>query len=770
MRFQCSSCGRIVAVDDVDAGIMVQCGHCGSVVQVPPTRLSRGSVIADFIIRRTIGQGGMGTVYLSHQITLDRPAALKILAESYTNNAEFVACFIKEARAAAKLNHPHIVQAYAVGEDDGLLYFAMENIDGETMKDVLEREGVIPVDQALNIIQQIAEALNYAWNEQKLIHCDIKPDNIMLTSTGRAKLADLGLARVTGDMSDADDDEVMGTPQYISPEALTGAPMDTRSDIYSLGATFYQLVTGRLAFDGSTAAEIAKKHLAEPLIPPRSVNKDIPESVSRIIMKMMAKNPSMRYQDASELIDDLRNARRGKLAGPATESEILSGGVSRTSARVVRPAGGAAMAGVGVPDPQNDRARNLYNLKKRQQDEARKARMMITIACVVLVLTVGGGLGFVWWWNNLGPRAKAKLEEKKRLEAEAHRNRDTELSLAVDAIEALRRDDAPAREVLAKCEEFILHDYKPSPDSVKDEQAPNRFNAVYLEVDESLLASARDAESRKLLRAIAQRKSEAEAAEVARLRALQTAEERRIADEFAQKAEQRRQEQSARNAMELSERLVREKEYFAGTMIEQTRHEHLDRAERDYADWFQTLDRNAQDTDEAVAEVARPYRDWARTVLDNIAGAKAIRENTYNGNTILADTQIGYGPSGICRVKSINNGLVKAVMVDGKMFQFEFDELPLKQRLVLLKKGAGEAGHSDALYFYLLLYGDFAGAKTIAADDENAKEITEYVISSYFKYAIENADEKGLEELKEKYGSMREFRNAMSALNKQTNP
>ncbi|MBR3688011.1 MAG: protein kinase, partial [Lentisphaeria bacterium] len=172
MRFQCSSCGRIVAVDDIDAGIMVQCGHCGSVVQVPPTRLSRGSVIADFIIRRAIGQGGMGTVYLSHQITLDRPAALKILAESYANNAEFVALFIKEARAAAKLNHPHIVQAYAVGEDDGLLYFAMENIDGETMKDVLEREGVIPVDQALNIIQQIAEALNYAWIEQKLIHCD----------------------------------------------------------------------------------------------------------------------------------------------------------------------------------------------------------------------------------------------------------------------------------------------------------------------------------------------------------------------------------------------------------------------------------------------------------------------------------------------------------------------------------------------------------------------------------------------------------------------
>ena len=765
MRFQCSSCGRIVAVDDIDAGIMVQCGHCGSVVQVPPTRLSRGSVIADFIIRRAIGQGGMGTVYLSHQITLDRPAALKILAESYANNAEFVALFIKEARAAAKLNHPHIVQAYAVGEDDGLLYFAMENIDGETMKDVLEREGVIPVDQALNIIQQIAEALNYAWIEQKLIHCDIKPDNIMLTSTGRAKLADLGLARVTGDMNDSEEDEVMGTPQYISPEALTGAPMDTRSDIYSLGATFYQFVTGRLAFDGATAAEIAKKHLTEPLIPPRSVNKDIPESVSRIIMKMMAKNPSMRYQDASELIDDLRNARRGKLAGPSTDSEVLVGG-SKNAPRVARPAGGGTVLD-GSGDRQNDRARNIYNLKKRQQDEARKTQNMILIAAIVLVISLIAA-GILFYFNN----AKAREERARREAAEAverELQRDTAMTLAVDEIVAFSRTNpSDKRGLLDKCEFFISKNYQPG--KPKEEQALMTFRAVFQEVDESMMASARDLEARKLRKLIAQRKDDAEAAAEARQRAEQAAADRRRAEEYAQQADQLRREQSARTAMELAERLAREKEYFAGRMIDQTRHEHLDRAEKDYADWFQTLDRNAQDSDEAVAEVARPYRDWARTVLDNIAGAKAIRENTYNGNTILAETQIGYGPSGICLVKSINNGIVKAAMVDGKLFQFDFDDLPLKQRLVLLKKGAGEAGHSDALYFYLLLYGDFAGAKTIAADDDNAKAVTAYVIDSYFKHAIENADEKSLEDLKEKYGTMREFRNALSAWTKQNNP
>ena len=764
MRFQCSSCGRIVAVDDIDAGIMVQCGHCGSVVQVPPTRLSRGSVIADFIIRRAIGQGGMGTVYLSHQITLDRPAALKILAESYANNAEFVALFIKEARAAAKLNHPHIVQAYAVGEDDGLLYFAMENIDGETMKDVLEREGVIPVDQALNIIQQIAEALNYAWIEQKLIHCDIKPDNIMLTSTGRAKLADLGLARVTGDMSDSDEDEVMGTPQYISPEALTGAPMDARSDIYSLGATFYQFVIGRLAFDGATAAEIAKKHLTEPLIPPRSVNKDIPESVSRIIMKMMAKNPSMRYQDASELIDDLRNARRGKLAGPSTDSEILAGG-AKNATRVAHPVGSGTV--LDNADRQNDRARNIYNLKKRQQDEARKTQTMIMIAGLVLLISLVAA-GVLFYFNN----AKAREERARKEAAEAAERelqRDTPMTLAVDEIVAFSRaNPSDKRGLLDKCEAFIAKNFQPT--KPKEEQALMTFRAVYQEVDESMMASTRDLESRKLRKLIAQRKDDAEAAEEARRRAQQAAADRQKAEEYAQQADQLRKEQSARTALELSERLVREKEYFAGRMIEQTRHDHLDRVEKDYADWFQNLDRLSQDSDEAVAAVARPYRDWARTVLDNIAGAKAIRENTYNGNTILAETQVGYGPSGICRVKSINNGIVKAVMVDNKPFQFEFDDLPLKQRLVLLKKGAGEAGHTDALYFYLLLYGDFAGAKEIVADDDEAKEIAAYVIASYFKHALDNSDERLRDELKAKYGTMREFRNAMSAWNKQNNP
>ncbi len=323
MRFQCPFCRGIVSVDNADMGTDVQCGHCGEPVTVPASRVATGAVIGDFIILRELGRGGMGIVYLAHQISLDRPAGLKILAENYANNAEFVVGFIKEARAAAKLNHPNIVQAYAVGEDEGIFYFAMEYIDGETMKNVLKREQVIPIDQAISIIQQISEALDYAWKEQKLIHRDIKPDNIMLTSSGRAKLADLGLAKVAGEIDDSEDDEVMGTPQYISPEHLTGAPMDSRSDIYSLGATFYHFITGRFPYEGATASEIAQQHLFGTLIPPNEVNPDIPETLSRIVMKMMAKDPALRYQDAAELADDLRLVRRGQNPVSATETGAL---------------------------------------------------------------------------------------------------------------------------------------------------------------------------------------------------------------------------------------------------------------------------------------------------------------------------------------------------------------------------------------------------------------------------------------------------------------
>ncbi len=313
MKFQCHACQQIIEVDGINYNEEVQCGLCNNVTTAPEDNLTARAVIGtDYLILSELGRGGMGVVFLTYQISLDRYAALKVLADKYANDAEFIVGFIKEARAAAKLNHPHIVQAYAVGEDGGIYFFAMENVDGQTMKEVMQAQGIIEVDQALEIIQQIAEALDYAWKEAGLVHRDIKPDNIMLTNKKRAKLADLGLARVAGDANDSEEDEVMGTPQYISPEQVQGGDLDVRSDIYSLGATFFHLITGRFAFEGKDAIEIVRKHLGEKLTPPHKINSKIPKDVSRIIAKMMAKKADDRYLSAEDLADDIRLVRRGK--------------------------------------------------------------------------------------------------------------------------------------------------------------------------------------------------------------------------------------------------------------------------------------------------------------------------------------------------------------------------------------------------------------------------------------------------------------------------
>ena len=375
MRFQCPLCSGIVAIDNSACGIKVQCGHCSGVIDTPVSRVAPGAIIADFIIQKELGRGGMGVVYLAHQISLDRPSALKVLSENYANDAQFVGNFIKEARAAAKLNHPHIVQAYAVGEDEGIFYFAMEDIDGKTMKEVLKEQQLIPADQALLIVQQIAEALDYAWREQKLIHRDIKPDNIMLTNSGRAKLSDLGLASVAGEIDESDSDEVMGTPQYISPEHLTGSPMDVRSDIYSLGATFYHLVTGLTPYPNTDLDDLIQKRLSTEPMAPHLQRKDLPEELSELILAMMAMDPAQR-PDYGSVVAVLNQY----ISKPAL---LTGGGVKVNSpAKAARPKGQRPPVRKRNMNSAFDRLGNTAAPKKRSPG-------MLAFVIIMNILTIG---------------------------------------------------------------------------------------------------------------------------------------------------------------------------------------------------------------------------------------------------------------------------------------------------------------------------------------------------------------------------------------------
>ncbi|MCK5834547.1 MAG: serine/threonine protein kinase [Lentisphaeria bacterium] len=310
MRFACPKCRGIIEVDDSERGNPVGCAHCNKFVVVPEEKVSTNVVInTDFILQGKLGQGGVGTVYEAHQISLDRSVALKILMSQFAQDKTFVEDFIREARSAARLNHPNIVQAFAVGQDDGVFFCAMELVRGETLKDVIEREGHISIPASFKIMRQMSEAINFAWQTSQLVHRDIKPDNIMITEKDVAKLADLGLARVASE-SEVEGDEIMGTPQYISPEQLLGLKTDVRTDIYSLGATWYHAITGEFPYMADTPQEIAQMHLEATLVPPITLNPDIPKVLSVMICKMMAKHPEDRYADAEELIKDIKLAEK----------------------------------------------------------------------------------------------------------------------------------------------------------------------------------------------------------------------------------------------------------------------------------------------------------------------------------------------------------------------------------------------------------------------------------------------------------------------------
>ena len=340
MKIYCGKCKKVFEAEKPEEGNLVKCTNCGEMVEFPASRTSPGAVIGGFVIERELSKGGMGEVFLARQISLDRPVALKVLQAKFLNDKEYVEAFFREARAAGRINHPNVVQAYAVGEENGIFYFAMEYIRGRTMKEILKEKHVLDFTTAAKIIKEVASALECAWRDEKLVHQDIKPDNIMLDANGFAKLADLGLARVAGinDKEASEGDEVLGTPQYISPEQLTGVPTDVRSDIYSLGATFYQFVTGRFPYVADTAEEIAKMHVAGHLQPPKEVNPELPDELNTIIMKMMARNIEDRYQTPAPLIKALDMYLMHSQSGNNT--------VPRLNFRLQKPAGGV---GAKVP-------------------------------------------------------------------------------------------------------------------------------------------------------------------------------------------------------------------------------------------------------------------------------------------------------------------------------------------------------------------------------------------------------------------------------------
>ena len=269
--------------------------------------------IGGFELISKVGQGGMGTVYKARQISMDRIVALKVLPRRLAGDKSYVQRFVREARAAAKLNHPNIVQGIDVGKSGGYYYFAMEYIDGETAADKVRRAGPLDEEEAIDICLQAARALAHAHSRANIIHRDVKPQNILLNERGTAKLADLGLARHTehDDASLTSAGTTLGTPDYISPEQIRGdADLDGRCDIYSLGATLYHLLVGRPPYPGGSSSVVMAKHLTESVPDPTAERPGLSPDTAAIVRHAMQKDRAKRYQTADAMAEAMEAARR----------------------------------------------------------------------------------------------------------------------------------------------------------------------------------------------------------------------------------------------------------------------------------------------------------------------------------------------------------------------------------------------------------------------------------------------------------------------------
>ena len=270
--------------------------------------LKIGSLVdGRYRISARIGHGGMAEVYEGHDIINKKMVAIKLIREDVMNNPVNLARFQNEASIAASLNHEHIVQVYNHGTINGIPYIANEYIKGQTLKEVLDFRSSLPMGEAIDIMLQLAAALNYA-HKHGIVHRDVKPDNIYLMGDGTIKLGDFGIAQSDTKFS-SENNEIVGSVYYLAPEITTGKAATPQSDIYAAGVTFFELITGHAPFIKDNALDIAVAHVKEKFPSPKKYLPNCPKELERIIFKCVKKDPKERYQTANELYDDLKNLK-----------------------------------------------------------------------------------------------------------------------------------------------------------------------------------------------------------------------------------------------------------------------------------------------------------------------------------------------------------------------------------------------------------------------------------------------------------------------------
>ena len=362
----------------------------------PLQRNLTGVTLGDFQVERLLGRGGMGEVYLARQLSLNRSVALKVLRPDMLTKPTYLSRFEAEATTVAKLNHPNIVTIYTLGCVDDIRFIAMEYVQGTNLRDYIVKKGAIDLPLALSIMKQAGVAIGAA-GELGLIHRDIKPENLLLTKKGQVKVADFGLCR------DQDSDRLemtqpgitLGTPLYMSPEQAQGHALDHRSDLYSLGVTFYHMLAGEPPFRAETPLAIALKHVKDTPISLAVHRPDLPPVLVALVMKLMAKDPAGRYQSASEMLRDLARIR-GSLNTAAIavgEPDLTAGtgSVSVSGTRAVATSNAAATNGRAGGSVATTLAASLPAWRRRITDLHLGGRSLAAIIGLCLLAGLARG-------------------------------------------------------------------------------------------------------------------------------------------------------------------------------------------------------------------------------------------------------------------------------------------------------------------------------------------------------------------------------------------
>ena len=355
-----------------------------------------GKMIAGrYEIIEKIGKGGMANVYRAHCHFLNRSVAIKVLKEELREDKEFVHRFNTEAQAAARISNPHVVSIFDVGVENGLYYIVMEYVEGKTLKEYIAEKHVLPWKQAAEFAAQICEGLDAA-HKKSVIHRDIKPQNIIMTKGDMLKITDFGIARASSQATTTTNaNSTIGTVHYLSPEQARGGYTNERTDIYSLGVVLYEMLTGRVPFDDTTAVTIAIKHIQEKPVLPRILNSDIPKSMEQVVMKALNKEQDLRYASAAEFLDDLRKVLKSPGAKIA-RAEVLSDdeGVTRKH---------DAIDTKNLEDYKEPRRRGETEERKlnsadrrRAIKEQKKKERRVTIATIAAAVVVIGLLGWAF--------------------------------------------------------------------------------------------------------------------------------------------------------------------------------------------------------------------------------------------------------------------------------------------------------------------------------------------------------------------------------------